>query len=118
MLYPSEGSKYSNLSRRVEIVNSNASILALFIRFLGTLGIGRSKVRARLHIHNPQEEVQEKQFWRRSLGLRGNQFSKSVLKSPGKTRNRKKAPSPRFEIFEFYAECSSEILDRESGRGC
>ena len=120
LLYAGEGSKYSIFSRRVEIVNSNVSILALFIRFLGTLGIGRSKVRARLHIHNPQEESEEKQFWRTSLGLGGNQFSKSVLKSQGKTQNRKRlrvldlrySNSMLNVLLRYWTENLEEIVDR------
>ncbi len=79
-LYAGEGTKYSENAKKVEIVNSNPSIIASFIKFLENLGIEKSKLKARVHIYNAIDELTAEKFWILKLGLKHKQFTKPLIK--------------------------------------
>lgn len=79
-LYAGEGTKYSKKSRKIEIVNSNPSVIRLFISFLKNFGIEKSKLSARVHIHHKNEKTQAQKFWISEIGLIKNQFNKPNVK--------------------------------------
>jgi hypothetical protein len=107
MLYAGEGSKYSNVSRRVEITNSSPPILRLFVRFLGELGIRRQGITARVQIHDSLDEPNALEFWRKKLFLQPRQFTKTILK---KSEGTGKVKRKTFTLTLRYSNTMLNIL--------
>jgi Tat protein secretion system quality control protein TatD with DNase activity len=88
LLYAGEGTK-SLQSARVELANSNPSILRLHVKFMEALGFPIGKLKARFQIHSPEEALEAKNLWMGELGLKASQFVKPMMRaSTGKTRRR------------------------------
>jgi len=88
LLYAGEGTK-SIASGKVEIANSNAGILRLFVAFLGGLTIPKAVLCARVQIHHHSEMSSATEWWERELGLLPRQFIKPMVSVSGGRVTRK-----------------------------
>jgi hypothetical protein len=84
VLYWAEGSKQKphNPSERVAFSNSDAPMIRLFLRWLGTIGVSRDDISFSLYAHDTAlhrtEEIRA--CWSKSLKLRINKFEKVYMK--------------------------------------
>ncbi len=88
-LYACEGTKYSRVARMIEVVNSSAPILRLFLNFMDSLGIERSRLIARVHMHSTDNMEEAIAFWRKNLKIRNGQFARPLIEPSIKKPRRK-----------------------------
>lgn len=80
--YWCEGSKTKawNRGKRVTWMNSDPVLVALFLEGLELLGIERSRLALRLHIHEKADEVAARTWWSARTGVPLEQFRRSTIK--------------------------------------
>ncbi|MDH6226541.1 MULTISPECIES: hypothetical protein [Streptomyces] len=81
-LYWAEGSKDKPYSRRetVTFVNSDPTMIELYLRWLGLLGVERSRLRFHVMIHESADVPAAERFWRELVGADPAAFYKTNLK--------------------------------------
>jgi transposase len=89
--YWCEGSKNKPHRRidRVAFINSDPSLICLFMRFLAVAGIGRDRLCCRLYIHESADIAAAQQFWFEVTGLEPAQFARPTIKRHRPTTVRK-----------------------------
>lgn len=87
-LYAGEGTK-SKGRHDVEIVNSNFSLIRIFIKFLSALGIKKDEIGARVHVHDKKDVEHATQLWMENVGLTRKQFKKPLMKKRGRKVNKR-----------------------------
>jgi hypothetical protein len=70
-------------------VNSDPELISFFLLFLDTVGISRSDLTFRLHIHETAEIESAERFWLSLTGARPEQFRKTSLKQQNPMTTRK-----------------------------
>ncbi|MBY8871549.1 helix-turn-helix domain-containing protein [Micromonospora sp. PLK6-60] len=90
-LYWCEGSKSKPWRRddHVRFINSDPGLLALFLRFLETCGIGRDAVTYRVSIHETADADAAVRWWARTLELPVQRFNRSNIKRHKPTTSRR-----------------------------
>lgn len=80
--YWCEGSKSKPQRRneRVVFMNSDPSLIGLFLRFLDAAGVSRESVTFRLSIHESADIQEAERFWLRVTGAGPGQFRRTTLK--------------------------------------
>ncbi len=81
ILYWCEGSKREE-DRRVEFVNSDPKMVAVFMKYLRSKDIIEERIRARLTIHVQDNEPRCKDYWKTVTALNDSNFIKTVVKAP------------------------------------
>lgn len=81
-IYWCEGAKSKPWRRaeRVQFINSDPGLLALFLRFLGNCGADRSVPTYRVSIHESADADAAVRWWVQRLGLPAERFGRSTLK--------------------------------------
>ncbi len=75
-LYIGEGSKTQNI---VRLVNSDVRVLCLFLRWLDTLGVPRSHVKARVHAYPTTDLKKAVEYWSNQIQLPVSQFQRPCV---------------------------------------
>ncbi len=84
-LYWSEGSKQPN--RIVEFVNSDPNTIKIFMKFLRSLEISESRLRARVKIYDFQNLQKCQKFWSDITDIPIDQFQKPIIRETKPVRN-------------------------------
>jgi transposase-like protein len=81
-LYWAEGSKDKPWRRNgaVVLINSDVSVLRVYLAWLALLGVARSALDFRLSIHESADVSTQERWWRDALGLGDAVFKKAILK--------------------------------------
>jgi transcriptional regulator with XRE-family HTH domain len=74
-------SKPHRRSEVVEFINSDPSVIRLFLRFLEVAGIGTERLVFRVYIHETADVAAAEQFWLTVTGAHPSQFHKAILKT-------------------------------------
>lgn len=75
-LYIGEGSKTNNL---VRLVNADADVITLFIRWLLLIGVPKSHIVIRIHAYPETDMALCKNYWMEETGLLSEQFQKPCI---------------------------------------
>lgn len=75
--------------RRIEFCNSNSKIIRYFMKYLRSFGIEEKKLRARLHLHKGDSELDVMEYWSALVEIPHNQFIKTSWKKKASCRKRK-----------------------------
>jgi predicted transcriptional regulator len=80
--YWCEGAKNKPYRRtdRVAFINSDPALIALFLRFLGVVGVESDRLIYRVHIHESADVDAAVQFWLGVTGATSAQFRRATLK--------------------------------------
>lgn len=111
VLYWCEGSK-REIDCRVEFVNSDPTMISVFMRFLRTKDVDEKRIRARMTIHIQDDETECKEYWKKVTSLSDANFITTVVKSPSFTR--KPLPHGTIAIRYNSLKLLREILDEIS----
>ena len=112
LLYWCEGSKRER-DRRVEFVNSDPKMIAIFMRYLRAKGIDEGRIRARMTIHRQDDEQRCKNYWKRVTSLNYSNFISTVVKETSIARK----PLPygtvavRYNSVRLLRQIKSDICD-------
>jgi hypothetical protein len=112
VLYWCEGSK-REIDCRVEFVNSDPKMIAVFMRYLRTKDVDESRIRARMTIHVQDDEAECREYWKKITSLHDSNFISTVVKSPSFSRR----PLPhgtlavRYNSLRLLREIKEEISD-------
>lgn len=81
-LYWAEGSKEKPWRRdgRVILINSDVTVVQVFLRWLDVLGVPAADRRYRLNIHESANLEEHEQWWAARLGLRSTEFHRATIK--------------------------------------
>jgi hypothetical protein len=101
LLYWCEGSKRER-DRRVEFVNSDPKMVAIFMRYLRMKGVDENRIRIRMMIHRQDDELQCKNFWKRVTSLKDSNFISTVVKETSIVRQ----PLPHGTVAVRYNSVS------------
>ncbi|HEY4506314.1 MAG TPA: helix-turn-helix domain-containing protein [Candidatus Paceibacterota bacterium] len=77
-LYWAEGGKTKMGS--LSLGNTDPSMLKVFIKWLGLLGISKSNIKVKLHLYRDMNINREISFWQKELGVDRHQFIKPYIK--------------------------------------
>ncbi|MDO8569637.1 MAG: helix-turn-helix domain-containing protein [bacterium] len=77
-LYWAEGGKTKMGS--LSLGNTDPSMLKVFIKWLGLLGISKNNVKVKLHLYRDMNINREISFWQKELGVEKCQFIKPYIK--------------------------------------
>lgn len=77
-LYWAEGGKTRRNS--VTFGNTDPSMLKVFLKWLILLGIPASAIKVKLHLYKDMDEKANIDFWRKTLGVKVSQFTKTYTK--------------------------------------
>jgi len=110
LLYWCEGSKRED-DRRVEFVNSDPKMVAVFMKYIRAKGVDEGRLRIRLGIHVQDNERECKKYWMGVTGLSDSNFISTVVK--GHSLCRKPLPhgtvTIRYNSLALLREIKNEI---------
>ncbi|HEV2225753.1 MAG TPA: hypothetical protein VGR56_02995 [Nitrososphaerales archaeon] len=86
LLYWCEGSKRER-DRRVEFVNSDPKMIAVFMKYLRTKDIDEERIRVRMMLHRQDDELQCRNFWKKVTSLDDSNFISTVVKKTSLVRH-------------------------------
>jgi hypothetical protein len=86
LLYRCEGSKRER-DRRVELVNSDPKMVAIFMKYLRLKEIDENRIKIRMMIHRQDDELQCKDYWKRVTALKDSNFISTVVKETSRVRH-------------------------------
>lgn len=116
-LYWAEGSKSKpwNVSQSVTLINSDASVICVFMRWLKLLGIGLDELTFRVAIHENADALAATEYWAGLVGVDSAQFRRPTLKrhKPG-TRRRNTGEEYR-GCLVVKVRCSTDLNRRIAG---
>jgi transcriptional regulator with XRE-family HTH domain len=75
--------------RRVSFVNSDPSLVLLYLRFLAVAGVAREDLTFRLAIHETADVKAAEAFWLQVTGSQPEQFRRTTIKEHNPATNRK-----------------------------
>jgi hypothetical protein len=81
-LYWAEGSKAKPWRRkaRVIFINSDVTVLTVYLAWLQRIGVGEDRLRFGLSIHESADVAAHEQWWQQQLALRPERFERPTLK--------------------------------------
>ena len=80
-LYWGEGTKASLY--RLEMTNTDPSMLRFFLRWLEIQNVDRLSVKVKLHLYSDMNIEYEEKYWSRELAISRKQFQKTQIKKTG-----------------------------------
>jgi transcriptional regulator with XRE-family HTH domain len=107
--YWAEGSKAKPWapSRRVTFINSDPTMILMFLRFLELTGVKRSDLQLRLQIHENADVEKALTYWADVTGCDPDTFSRTTLK-------RHKPKTTRYNVGDSYVGCLTIRVRRSS----
>ncbi|MEO3775432.1 helix-turn-helix domain-containing protein [Micromonospora sp. B11E3] len=100
---------------RLQFINSDPGLLALFLRFLETCGVGREVPAYRVSIHESADAAAAAQWWADRLGLPATRFGRSVLKKHNPTTVRRNTGDDYHGCLVISVPRSRELYWRIEG---
>jgi transcriptional regulator with XRE-family HTH domain len=96
-LYWAEGGKDKPYSRResVKFANSDPRMIDVFLRWLRLLGFDHPKIRFELQIHESADVEAAEKFWQEVVGVGGEAFTKTMLKTHNAQDPQRSRPTTR-----------------------
>ncbi|MCC7500569.1 helix-turn-helix domain-containing protein [Candidatus Nomurabacteria bacterium] len=85
-LYWAEGMKVDRGT--VLLTNTDPAMLRFFLAWLGTLGVDRKKLKARLHLYSDMEVDRQIKFWATELNLPVSIFKNTYIKKSDSNKRR------------------------------
>jgi hypothetical protein len=124
IIYACEGTKKDfngdgYLKKRVVVVNSDVRIIEGFLRYLRTFNIDEKVLRARLFIHDNDNEESVKKYWSKITNIPKSQFIKTCCrKSSQKQKSRLKYGTleiryHRAKIYDSIMKDIQELLNQD-----
>ena len=77
-LYWAEGAKTKISS--LALGNTDPAMLKFFIKWLTLLGVSKDRLRIKLHLYKDMDKEKAISFWKKTLGVKSNQFIKPYIK--------------------------------------
>jgi hypothetical protein len=85
LLFWCEGDKPTDDLRKIQLTNSNSTILEYFTQWLEIhYGIPRKVLKMRLHLWEESDELRAKKFWSERLQIPSTNFTKTWFKPRGR----------------------------------
>jgi len=115
--YWCEGSKDKHYERRetVVFINSDPRLIALFLTFLDSLGVARSRLSFRLQIHETADVKAALTFWSDVVQVPPSQFRKTTLKRHNPKTNRRNTAEAYHGCLTIRVAGSAELYRRIEG---
>lgn len=100
MAYWCEGgkSKVYRRDEKVDFINSDPAVIALFLRFLRVAGTDSERLRFRVHIHETADVAAAERYWADLAGIGVSDFQKPLIK-------RHNPKTVRKNLVEDYHGC-------------
>lgn len=112
VLYWCEDSK-REYDCRVEFVNSDPTMISVFMRYLRTKEVDEARIRARMTIHVQDDEAACREHWKKITSLEDSNFISTIVKAPSVS----KKPLPygtltvRYNSVQLLRQIKQEISD-------
>ena len=116
--YWAEGSKSKPWTRQtpqVKFINSDPTMILLFLRWLESLGIGRDSIEARVSIHQSADVSRATQFWSEVVGIPTERFAKPGLKRHNPNTKRQNIGLEYVGCLTIRVRRSTRLLRRITG---
>lgn len=115
--YWAEGSKAKpwRPGERVTFINSDKSMILLFLRWLELLGISSERLIFRVSIHETADESAAVRYWAAVVGVDSGQFSKSSIKRDKPRTNRKNTGDDYHGCLVINVRRSTELYRQIAG---
>ncbi|WP_328944277.1 hypothetical protein OG259_24880 [Streptomyces sp. NBC_00250] len=116
-LYWAEGAKDKTYSRResLQFINSDPTVIALYLRWLDLLGVTRDRLRLRVSIHESADVAGAERFWADVTGIESSTFRKATLKRHNPRTVRKNTTEAYRGCLVIYVTGSAELYRRMEG---
>ncbi|MFE7601447.1 hypothetical protein [Streptomyces sp. NPDC057494] len=116
-LYWAEGTKDKSYSRResLQFINSDPNVIALYLRWLGLLGVDADRLRFRVSIHESADVANAERFWAELAGVDCSTFQKTTLKRHNSRTVRKNASEAYHGCLVVYVLRSADLYRRIEG---
>ncbi|MEU4777660.1 helix-turn-helix domain-containing protein [Micromonospora sp. NPDC023633] len=92
---------------RLKFINSDPTLVLLFLRFVEALGVARTALRFRVSIHESADEAEAVRWWADVVGVPAAEFQRSSLK-------RHRPATKRQNIGADYRGCLTVYVPRSS----
>ena len=115
--YWAEGSKAKpwRSQSRVQLINSDETMIRLFLRWLVSLGVRREDLQYRVSIHETADVDRAIRFWSETCGVDPAIFSKTTLKRHNPKTVRKNSGDSYFGCLTITVRRSTELYRRIAG---
>ena len=116
--YWAEGSKakpWRPNSERVVFINSDASMIRLFLAWLDLIGVDRGRLIYRLSIHESADIACSTTFWARVVGVDESEFRRPSLKRHLPKTVRKNIGADYHGCLVINVRCSTELYRQIAG---
>ena len=115
--YWAEGSKAKpwNARERVQFINSDPAMIALFLNWLYTLGVDKSALIYRVSIHEKADVERAVRFWAKECDIAPEVFSKTTLKRHNPRTVRKNTGDSYVGCLTITVRRSTELYRRIAG---
>ncbi|KRV48900.1 hypothetical protein AQ490_23585 [Wenjunlia vitaminophila] len=116
-LYWAEGAKSKPYAVRetVQFVNSDPDVMALFLRWLELLGVGRERWRFTVSIHESADVAAAERFWADLVGVPVGALRKTVLKKHNPRTLRKNVGEGYRGCLTIYVVGGADLYRRIEG---
>lgn len=116
--YWAEGSKAKPWNRstpQVQFINSDPTMITLFLRWLDALGIERDRIKVRVAIHEFADVAGALRFWSDVVGIPEGEFQRTTLKRHNPSTVRKNTGSGYVGCLTIKVRRSSGLLRQIAG---
>ncbi|CAL9469186.1 helix-turn-helix domain-containing protein [Streptomyces sp. enrichment culture] len=119
-LYWAEGSKDKPHARReaVEFVNSDPSMITVFLAWLDLLGVSRDRLHCRVMIHESADVDAAEHYWADLMGLDRARLGKTTLKKHNPTTVRKNTGDAYRGCLGIKVRQAADLYRRIEGWWC
>ncbi|MFJ7960608.1 hypothetical protein ACIQ62_30385 [Streptomyces sp. NPDC096319] len=116
-LYWAEGAKDKTYRRSesLQFINSDPSVITLYLRWLDLLGVERDRLRFRVSIHESADVAAAERFWAELVGVDGSTLQRATLKRHNPRTVRKNTAEAYRGCLVVYVTRSAELYRRMEG---
>ncbi|MFF9865100.1 hypothetical protein ACF1G0_06710 [Streptomyces sp. NPDC013953] len=116
-LYWAEGAKDKSYQRResLQFINSDPSVISLYMRWLDLLEVPLDRMRFRLSIHESADVAQAERFWAELIGIDPSVFRKATLKKHNPRTTRRNTAETYRGCLVIYVTKSADLYRRMEG---
>lgn len=117
LIYWCEGAKDKTYRRseRVSFINSDPALIKLFLRFLDTAGVGRERVRFRVHIHETADVGGAVGYWAEVAEINLTAFQRPVIKRHRPNTRRRNVAETYRGCLQISVQQSAELYRKIEG---
>lgn len=119
-LYWAEGTKDKPHARRerVAFVNSDPSMIQIFVAWLALMGVAPERLRFHLMIHESADVPSAERYWADLTGTDVSAFGKTTLKKHNPKTNRKNVGKHYRGCLVIHVQQSADLYRRIEGWWC